>query len=152
LVVFLTAIVLVEPWKRRKMAEGIERRMGRMMEQVEGRIGGLQEQVAAVAAAAVTAAPAALAVEDAEGLPTGAGDLPLAEEPVSAIIAPPKLSAFGGDRAPLVQTVLPELPLQLASLTPITHPSHDRDLAIATTLGVALGAMLVGAAHLIRTS
>ena len=147
LVVFLTAIALVEPWKRRKMAEGIERRMGRMMEVVEARIEGLREQVAAQAQALPVPSMAALP----EGGPLEpAPDLAVAEITMEPLDPTPDSWAAMG-RAPLLQTVLPDLPPRLAVLSPITVPSHDRDLAVAATAGIAVGALLVGAAHLFRS-
>jgi sensitive to high expression protein 9 len=46
LVVFLGAVVVVEPWKRRKLVERLEERTGGMMNRVEGEIAGLKEQIA----------------------------------------------------------------------------------------------------------
>jgi sensitive to high expression protein 9 len=45
-VVFLGAVVVVEPWKRRKLVERLEERTGGMMDRVEGEIAGLKEQIA----------------------------------------------------------------------------------------------------------
>ena len=129
------------------MAERIEGRMGRMMEQVESRIEGLQGQM--TAAAAASAAPLSeMATETAP--PNAAIDLPVIEETILADAA--ASAAFARDRPPILQTVLPDLPERLAALAPITIPSHDRDLAVAATLGIAVGAILVGAARLLRSS
>lgn len=144
LVVFLTAIVLVEPWKRRKMAEGIEGRMGKMMIAVEERIEGLKEQVQVVAigAGADTASNGSLAEP-------AVLDLPLTEaSPLAPADIPSKAST---DRPPFIQTILPDLPTRLAALAPITVPSHDRDLVVAAAVGVAAGALLVGIARAIRS-
>lgn len=44
LVVFVGAIAFVEPWKRRKLAEGLESRMSEMMGDVQAQIGILAEE------------------------------------------------------------------------------------------------------------
>ncbi|WVF67531.1 hypothetical protein IAT40_002287 [Kwoniella sp. CBS 6097] len=41
-VIFLGAVVFVEPWKRRRLVERLEERVAGMMERVEGRLGGLE--------------------------------------------------------------------------------------------------------------
>ncbi|OCF43995.1 hypothetical protein I317_02101 [Kwoniella heveanensis CBS 569] len=61
-VIFLGAVVFVEPWKRRRLVERLEERVAGMMERVEGRLGGLEGNlrefaIGSQAAAASTNAP-----------------------------------------------------------------------------------------------
>ncbi|WVQ95097.1 hypothetical protein IAU59_002191 [Kwoniella sp. CBS 9459] len=55
-VIFLGAVVFVEPWKRRRLVERLEERVAGMMERVEGRLGGLEGNLKEFAVGAQAAA------------------------------------------------------------------------------------------------
>lgn len=135
MVVFVLAIVLVEPWKRKRLAQTFERRITEMSaetrELVEGGIKGLEEhfekQEGVLAAlAAVVKEP--IPVEREEALPS------IEPVPVEPIPSLPPLS-----QAKLVE----KAKVLLESLT----PSTDRDYALMAIGGmgglIASGAVLL---------
>ena len=131
LIVFLTAIVVVEPWKRRRLVQGLEERVEGMMsrmehvigeeiERVEVKIGSIQETLASPSIHQPQT-PAILPATSVETSPT------LVDSPS----IPP---------TPVSQT-LHYLRSQLDRITP---PSTERDLAATGIASAVTGAVVTG--------
>jgi sensitive to high expression protein 9 len=126
LVVFVGAIAFVEPWKRKRLVERLEDRIGEMMVRVEGSISGLGEKVerdmtqiraqtgVGGLSGAVIAPPA-----EAETIPT---------PETSPLVIMPSLS-------PISQILKRISPL----LDKVAPPSRDRDIAFSAGCGAVLG-------------
>jgi sensitive to high expression protein 9 len=124
LVVFVGAIAFVEPWKRKRLVERLEDRIGEMMVRVEGSISGLGEKVERD----MTQIRAQTGVG---GLP-GAVTIPSAgESPAPEISAPIVVSSL----SPISQTLDRLSPL----LDKVASPSRDRDIAFTAGCGAVLG-------------
>jgi sensitive to high expression protein 9 len=142
LVVFLGAVVVVEPWKRRKLVERLEERTGGMMDRVEGEIAGLKEQIAlAMAGSAPTTPPAAtvsdIRPEQVEHQSTWSEAVPVPVDHTSPIEV--KIDQVDKHRSPYWTTPLIGLP---PSLDFVAVPSPERDLA-AVGIGALAGGVVL---------
>lgn len=130
LIVFVGAIAFIEPWKRRRLVQGLEERVSGMMGRVEDQISTLSERVgdldSKMGVAAMTAAPAAVAAAvpaDAES----PAPVPDADVEAGAQSAPPT-DAENAAMAQLVGSLLsdalsdidPDLGAPSPSPTPIS--------------------------------
>jgi sensitive to high expression protein 9 len=175
LIVFMSAIAFIEPWKRRRLVQGLEERVSGMMGRVEGEIQGLAEKVgeldnkiaaAAVAAATATPAPPPAVVDVraggdvvGEGEAAMAGDSAQQAEAVAALVNSLLADALEGDVAlgpsPLEQVAEGEsyharaLQWTAAQLGHVAAPSPERDLAAAGLLGAAAGVAVIGVCSLV---
>ncbi|KLT45284.1 hypothetical protein CC85DRAFT_240954 [Cutaneotrichosporon oleaginosum] len=174
LIVFMSAIAFIEPWKRRRLVQGLEERVSGMMGRVEGEIQGLAEKVgeldskiAAAAVAAVTATPFEPVVDvRAGGEAVGEGEAALAgesaqqAEAVAALVNSLLADALEGDvplapSSPLEQVAegesYPARALQwtAAQLSHVAAPSAERDLAAAGLLGAVAGVAVLGMCSLV---
>lgn len=122
-VVFIGAIAVVEPWKRRRLVERLEERMTGMMEKVEGAVELLAHRFDDL--------------ESGSGLPqTSATQTPDVLHASGSQDSPPPVVL----RRPLWTVALDWLPRDLES---IAQPSPERDLAVVGLCGAAGGAALV---------
>lgn len=158
-VVFVGAIAFVEPWKRRRLAEGIEARMGRMMESVEGRIDALAASVGASEGASVSEGPSLRGVGT-EGASDSNSSLEGANVQLefdgkqleldgtsAADWRKGDLVGSASPRDPWIQTPIPIL---LEHLPALATPSHERDLAAAATTGAVVGVGLLSIIQSLR--
>ena len=131
LVVFVGAIAIVEPWKRRRLVERVEERMTNMIGKVEQEVKGL----AGLVAGAQTSA-ARDKVVDTNASPVLDPD-PVARAEVSAIYAP---------RLPLGLDAVFASTLWRRPIDYVTTPSAEKDLAAAGGLllgtGMVLGSLI----------
>ncbi|WVQ80045.1 hypothetical protein IAT38_002146 [Cryptococcus sp. DSM 104549] len=162
LVVFMGAVVVVEPWKRRRLVEKLEERVAGMMEKVDKKLGGVEahlERVVAVGAGHTLARESASAAKE-EILEDAAieeaavelvstepevADLPAApaqSDPIFAVPELPVLPVFH----PLVTATWVGLP---EYLDPVTKPSQERDLALAGVAGAVIAWTLLGVGRLV---
>jgi sensitive to high expression protein 9 len=125
LVVFLGAVAVVEPWKRRKLVQKLEKRTGGMMERVEKEIGGLKGQIAVLVAAR-------------EGVSAQGSEPPLDLSIPAIEEATPEAQLPSGS-SPRWSASFPNL---LPSLDFIASPSHERDLAAVSACSLAAGIVL----------
>jgi sensitive to high expression protein 9 len=141
LVVFLGAVVVVEPWKRRKLVERLEERTGGMMDRVEGEIAGLKEQIAVALAETtstkMTAAASDFRPEQMEHQSTGSEVVPVPVDHTSPIEV--QKSQVDKHRSPYWTTPLSGLP---PSLDFVAVPSPERDLA-AVGIGALAGGVVL---------
>lgn len=153
IVVFVGAIAFIEPWKRRRLVEGLEERVAGMMDRVEGEIKGLSGSVAALTAGQrvaedhgvpewyVPAELAEVAVVDEEevvSVETAAPTAPTAS-PLSALAA----SAPDPTRAAVAWVN--------TQLGYIAAPSAERDLGAAAVAGALGGVLVVGLGVALKT-
>lgn len=154
LVVFVGAVAVVEPWKRRRLVERLEERMAGMMERVEGSIAGLGEAVA-VGGHRVESGSSSNpgdrsvpVVTDTSASTESAGDLaPLFSDgdDLRADSAYHPISDLNTSRPSLSPSSLAGTLNRIAPvLDKLAPPSHDRDLALSASLGVVAG-LAVGA-------
>ncbi|KAJ1303464.1 hypothetical protein OPQ81_011652 [Rhizoctonia solani] len=140
IVVFVLAIVLVEPWKRKRLAQTFERRITEMSEEtrklVEGGMKGLEEHFEKQEGVL-----AALAAVVNEPVPVGRGEQSIEPRPVKETPSIPSLPQL--DQA----EVFERAKVLLDSLT----PSTDRDYALLAAGGLA-GLIASGAVILLRSS
>ncbi|KAK4686943.1 hypothetical protein P7C73_g3170, partial [Tremellales sp. Uapishka_1] len=118
LVVFMGAIAVVEPWKRKKLVLGLEERVAGMMERVEGEVRGLTARIDTLGDGGST-----------ERVPVTP---PVVSAPVSAIISP---------SSPRWTTEITGLP---PSFELLSQPSLERDLGAATLVGATSAIVLTG--------
>ncbi|BEI85098.1 hypothetical protein CcaverHIS002_0504990 [Cutaneotrichosporon cavernicola] len=158
LIVFMSAIAFIEPWKRRRLVQGLEERVSGMMGRVEGEIQGLADKVgeldtkiAAAAVVAATTMPAGVAdviggEVVGEGEAALVGDSEAQAQAVAALVNSLLADALSSEEAV-------ESPLQVisdgdsysaraiqwttAQLGHIAAPSPERDLAAAGLLAFA---------------
>lgn len=173
LVVFVGAIAFVEPWKRKRLVEGLEQRMTGMMTKVDSQLQTLSDQVGSlepVRSSALVAAPVAVASND--GIPYGS--LPEATNDTNHVAksasADSQITAAtsnteavpGADSPSPLYTLeryfatLPYGPQAFAwsaqSLDRLAPPSAERDLAAATAIGAVVGAVTVSLLSVIVSS
>jgi len=164
LVVFLGAIAVVEPWKRRRLVKGLEERVKGMMETVEGKVehemGAVKEMLLGVhtALAAMSTgdegrlgeAMAAIALES-----TGSDEL---EAEGSRRNLPESRLAFNlPEPAGIVpRSIVYTISEQVARVSPrssdyLLHVDHRKiDTAVVGTAGILLGAGCMGLIALLR--
>ncbi|ORX35912.1 Mdm33 family-domain-containing protein, partial [Kockovaella imperatae] len=134
LVVFLGAIAIVEPWKRKKLVQRVEERMAEMMNRVEGEV----KEVARLVAPGVGPALIEQAVSDSEVQPIGTDtSLNVVEDTLDR---QDKISSL-----PWLTTVF-QTPEWRHAADLVGSHSIDTDLALAggvcVTLGVVLGTII----------
>lgn len=158
LIVFVGAIAFVEPWKRRRLVQGLEERMSGMMSRVESEISHLSSAVAkldpaATTGATTTAIATVSATTESDGVAeaTQAATTQQPEEP-EVTPAPPthdetstlspieQLSAA----APASSRQSELLSWIVAQLGRISPPTVERDLGAAGVAGAVAGATVVG--------
>ena len=124
LVVFVGALAIVEPWKRRRLVERVEERMGEMMARVEGEV----KEVARLVA------PQAVLVDD----------RPIIEEVVDRL--DPPAGVAGTTATPSWLSMVFQSPAWRKTAGYVVEPSLETDLALAggicVTLGIALGTII----------
>ncbi|TYJ52124.1 hypothetical protein B9479_007278 [Cryptococcus floricola] len=158
LIVFIGAVLIVEPWKRKRLVEKLEERVSSMMAKVDQRLEGVEghlERVVAVGAGP-EAAKALSAVEErakVEVVQEEQAPLELASsipEIVSPSLAPslpsPSPATISGPLSlptihPFFTQTLANLP---PSLDPLAKPSQERDLAVAGLVGAVGMGVLMG--------
>lgn len=135
LIVFVGAIAFVEPWKRKRLVEGLEERMTGMMTKVDSQLQTLSDRVGSlepVSSSALAAVPAA--VVNSESPQDSAETATIMPSPIHTL-------------APHLATV-PYGPETLAwstgSLDKLAPPSAERDLAAAAAFGAVAGAVTIG--------
>lgn len=136
LIVFVGAIAFVEPWKRKRLVEGLEERMTGMMTKVDSQLQTLSDRVGSlepVTSSALVAAPV-VAVNSEEESPkedsvTIASPSPIhtLEPHLSTVPYGPEAFAWSTD-----------------SLDKLAPPSAERDLAAAAAFGAVAGAVTIG--------
>lgn len=155
LIVFMSAIVFIEPWKRRRLVDKLEEQVKGMMSRVEGEIRVLADSVDRLDANVATSGVAPLAI--------GPSAVQAVEEVAESMPLPPLEAespspASNDSRSPLehISASVPAdspqgtvLIWATAQLTQIAAPSPERDLAAATAVGVVGGALAVGVMGLI---
>ncbi|KAL7419084.1 sensitivity to high expression protein she9 [Cryptotrichosporon argae] len=142
LVVFVGAVAVVEPWKRRRLVAGLEERVGGMMASVQGSVDALHEKVGKLergVAAQVAVGPAierAPAVESSSGRPDG----PVAHDSQ----APTRpLPEYGQQPAWLAHLHVPgRIPHLPPALGALAEPSVERDVAIGAVGGAIVFTVL----------
>lgn len=164
LIVFVGAIAFVEPWKRRRLVQGLEERMTGMMDRVDSELRVLSANVAKLEAPLVeTAAAAAVGASAAsEASPQASVPIPvdtptaaeLPTEPAPAPPSSPALSPIEQLSSTLTPDSQPAVALywvsdQLAQLAP---PSVERDLAVASVVGAVGGVVIMGLVSLVVSS
>jgi sensitive to high expression protein 9 len=149
LVVFLGAVVFVEPWKRRRLVAGIEERMGEMMSKVEGEIGRLAaaSEAAALEGSGTLQAESTMKVGTSLEAASTAAMLALNDEETKSVIPPTS--------APFTPTPTPthiDQALEYASplLDRIAPASRDRDILFSAGCGVVLGITTMAISMLFR--
>ncbi len=168
LVVFLGAIIVVEPWKRRRLVRGLEERMTGMMSELEGKV---EREVGAVAAAVRESGRRDSAAAVAA---TGSGSMAdTSEQGISPLEPPEELSLrsdnagsepaaspaeFSASHATPSNALLDSL--QRVSFRLSTLPGladifpahvHARDALTAALLGTIGGGVVVGCGMLTAT-
>ncbi|BEJ15919.1 hypothetical protein CspHIS471_0505240 [Cutaneotrichosporon sp. HIS471] len=170
LIVFMSAIAFIEPWKRRRLVQGLEERVSGMMGRVEGEIQGLADKVgeldtkiAAAAVVAATTMPAGVA-DMIGGEVVGEGEAALVADSeaqaqaVAALVNGLLADALSSEEA--VESPLEDISddesysaramqWTTAQLGHIAAPSPERDLAAAGLLGAVAGATVIGVCSLI---
>ncbi|KAK8854658.1 hypothetical protein IAR55_003397 [Kwoniella newhampshirensis] len=145
LVIFVGAVAVVEPWKRRRLVERLEERMAGMMEKVDRRLGGVESHLLNVAA-----------LETARDLPQ---DLDFKEGLESSMVGSSlsvQEKAIGTSESPLGSSKpdsLATLPTpffltdSIRGLPPyldvVAQPSQERDLAVAGLAGAIAATTLM---------
>jgi hypothetical protein len=157
LVVFLGAIAVVEPWKRRRLVKGLEDRVKGMMETVEGKVEGemgavkemLQGVHLALTGMSIDAATPGLGTTSAGSTSTAKQDVGVQYDPpptdfIEDIINTPESSHI------IPRSLIHFISGQIAKVSPesgqyvsSTDP-HRLDTAVVGTLGLVLGAGCMG--------
>ncbi|KAL1407044.1 sensitivity to high expression protein she9 [Vanrija albida] len=155
LIVFVGAIAFVEPWKRRRMVEGLEERMSGMMSRVEGEISNLSSAVAKLDPAVAVAVPPVAAVEGVAPAPQP--ETVTAAQPDEPVLGQPSVPDEAASLSPIEQLsaaapastrqseVLSWIVAQLGRVSP---PTVERDLGAAGVAGAVAGAAVVGLASI----
>ena len=130
LVVFVGAIAIVEPWKRRRLVERVEERMTNMIGKVESEVKGLASLVAGARAGTP------LQLERMQMSPTLSPllDHGMVTAPLSPIGTPPKLP-------PRLDSLF-ALRIWRQPMDYVTAPSAEKDLAVAGGLVLGMGMVL----------
>lgn len=141
LIVFVGAIAFVEPWKRRRLVQGLEERMSGMMTRVEAElqtlsssVGDLEGRMAPVAS--VIAATPETHMGDLEQAPATA--------PHSPWIASPSPIEQLSAQAPPSSSLSKVLTWATTQLAHVSPPSAERDLVAASMVGAVGGAVTIG--------
>nr|XP_031864007.1 uncharacterized protein CI109_000651 [Kwoniella shandongensis]KAA5531079.1 hypothetical protein CI109_000651 [Kwoniella shandongensis] len=152
LIIFVGAVAVVEPWKRRRLVERLEERMAGMMEKVDRRLGGVEGHLASVAAAGASHETylRGSEVEQITGRssPTASQEAFLADdvavpspELLLAPLSEPSTSPSSSlSSRPLLTKAITGLP---AYLDVVAQPSQERDLAAAGLIGAALATAIM---------
>lgn len=153
LFVFLGAIVIVEPWKRKRLVMGLEERVKGMMETLEGKVGSELEQVKHMLTGVNQVLAGVIAREDVASEAFGI-DIPSmnAVTPAVSIEAP---SAPNNDKSPppvipaspsiVPREIVDSISAQLAHVSPAsseylsTVDPHKLDTAVIGIGGIVLG-------------
>ncbi|GMK55539.1 hypothetical protein CspeluHIS016_0205950 [Cutaneotrichosporon spelunceum] len=165
LIVFMSAIAFIEPWKRRRLVQGLEERVSGMMTSVEDeihsltdKIGELDNKISAAAVTAATTMPAVVADVRAGGEAVGEGEAALAHESaaqadavadlVNSLLADALDLDSDSDSAE-TESDISHYPARAINWTMdqlghIAPPSRERDLAAAGVLGAVAGAVVIG--------
>ncbi|WVO14486.1 hypothetical protein L204_102121 [Cryptococcus depauperatus] len=147
LIVFIGAILVVEPWKRKRLVEKLEERVSGMMERVDQRLGGVEGHLKNVVAGVAAKTGTAEVIE--------VVDLDLDKSNMEFAKSRPELVS------PSLASVLPDAelrpPLPSTHLyfdraidglpsyfRPITEPSQERDLALVGIAGAVIAWTLTG--------
>lgn len=155
LIVFVGAIAFVEPWKRKRLVEGLEERMTGMMAKVDSQLQSLSDRVGNLE-------PQSLAAVDAVPLMAVSNDDPSpTETPAPEPVTTTSTSTNMNDMPSPIHTLEPHLsaipygPQVFAwstdSLDKLAAPSAERDLAAAAAFGAVAGALTIGAFSLIAS-
>ncbi|WVW85456.1 hypothetical protein I302_107494 [Kwoniella bestiolae CBS 10118] len=159
-IIFLGAIVIVEPWKRKRLVNKLEERMSDMMRQVESGLRGLESQIhegtvrgnvtvgdlemvypLATQMAPDTKVEEIASTEEVISPMEKVKDTPilieLATPPLDTLVPLPPTTPI---LEPIFKTHIDGLPPYLNS---ITQPSQERDMALAGVAGAALMGMLM---------
>ncbi|EJT46487.1 inner membrane protein [Trichosporon asahii var. asahii CBS 2479] len=134
LIVFVGAIAFVEPWKRKRLVEGLEERMTGMMTKVDSQLQTLSDRVGSlepVSSSVLAAAP--VAAVNSEVSPKEDGVNHISPSPIHTL--EPHLSTVPyGSEAFAWST---------DSLDKLAPPSAERDLAAAAAVGAVAGAVTI---------
>lgn len=153
LVVFLGAIAVVEPWKRKRLVRGLEERVKGMMETVEGKV---EHEMVAVKEMlhGVNVALAAMSTGDetrlSEGMAMAADALKPVDTPVAKSSTPDPVTALRDSSGLVPRSVIYTLSEKVAKVSPrssdyILHVDPRRiDAAIVGTAGIVLRAACTG--------
>jgi sensitive to high expression protein 9 len=144
LIVFLGAIAIVEPWKRKRLVLGLEERVAGMMKQVEEKI---EKEVSVVGSAMV-----ALQSRLDEELPTF--KVPPSEQPADVVQVHGQTTHATPNTS--ISSALTQLTTRIYASIPYLDeigPSDqaDRDFAMAGLAGVLGGGLVTGLAMLAMT-
>lgn len=147
LIVFVGAIALVEPWKRRRLVQGLEERISGMMDQVQDELKTLSDRFASLETmppvnARHDVAPAAAA----SGLESHAVEYITPSSNANVLQSPIEYLSQQASTSSPQSSLLLWLSAQLSQLQPA---SIERDLAAAAFVGAIGGALTVGIANLV---
>ncbi|WVQ72087.1 hypothetical protein IAR50_001632 [Cryptococcus sp. DSM 104548] len=160
LIVFIGAVLIVEPWKRKRLVEKLEERVASMMAKVDQRLEGVEghlERVVAVGAGPEAVQSLSAVEERAKEEVVQKEQAPL--ELASSIpeIASPSLAPSipypspthalppGQSSLPTIHPFFTQTLLNLPpSLDPLAKPSQERDLALAGLVGAIGMGVLMG--------
>ncbi|XAO26057.1 hypothetical protein I312_104891 [Cryptococcus bacillisporus CA1280] len=156
-IVFVGAVLLVEPWKRKRLVEKLEERVASMMERVDHRLEGVEghlERVAAgpASANAIKEQHSHAVVLEAEDMPSKSTAHP--SEFISSQTIPliagvdPAMNVSESQGDPFFTQTVGGLP---DYLDPLVKPSQKRDLAVAGMAGAVAAWILMGAMRLVRS-
>lgn len=156
-IVFVGAVLLVEPWKRKRLVEKLEERVASMMERVDHRLEGVEGHLERVAAAPASASaikeqrPHAVVLE-AEDMPSKLTAHPsgfISSQTIPLIAGvDPAMNVPDSQSDPFFTQTIGGLP---DCLDPLVKPSQKRDLAVAGMAGAVAAWILMGAMGLVRS-
>lgn len=155
-IIFVGAVLLVEPWKRKRLVEKLEERVASMMERVDHRLEGVEGHLERVAAGSASASAikeqhSDAAIQGVEDMPSNSTANPL--EFVSPQTIPlmaavdPTINGSESQSDPFFTQTIRGFPNYL---DPLVKPSQKRDLAVAGMAGAVAAWILIGAVRLVR--
>ncbi|WWC63463.1 uncharacterized protein I303_106066 [Kwoniella dejecticola CBS 10117] len=160
-VIFLGAIIIVEPWKRKRLVSKLEERISEMMSNVDESLKSLESNLKGTASTTtatvgdlgmINGAKESITAELASTMDDlakdrGSGDL---EDPSIPIDLPEKAKSEEADGRGTIPVILnPMIRTNIEGLPPyldaMTRPSQERDLAIAGMAGAVVMGILMTA-------
>ncbi|OWZ52584.1 mitochondrial inner membrane protein [Cryptococcus neoformans var. grubii Br795] len=156
-IIFVGAVLLVEPWKRKRLVEKLEERVTSMMERVDHRLEGVEGHLERVATG--LASVSAIKEQHSDAAVQGVEDTPS-----NSTVNP--LGFVSSQTIPLMAAVDPTINgSELLSdpfftqtiegfpdyLDPLVKPSQKRDLVVAGMAGAVAVWILMGAVRLVRS-
>ncbi|KGB76378.2 mitochondrial inner membrane protein [Cryptococcus deuterogattii R265] len=156
-IVFVGAVLLVEPWKRKRLVEKLEERVASMMERVDHRLEGVEGHLERVAAGPASANAireqnshaVVLEAEDMASKSTAHPSEFISSQTIPLIAGvDPAINVPESQSDPFFTQTVRGLP---DYLDPLVKPSQKRDLAVAGMAGAVAAWMLMGAMRLVRS-